>query len=74
VWLQAHELRRFTATTLVTQRARAADLEESIGRGYAIDRGRSFAVKNDPKTGGISLTTARRLAPSDWSAASNESS
>jgi len=38
-WLQAHELRSFTATTLVTQRALAADLEESIGRGYAIDRG-----------------------------------
>lgn len=38
-WLQAHELRRFTTTTLVTQRGLAADLEQSIGRGYAIDRG-----------------------------------
>ena len=37
-------------------------------------RCRSVPLKNVPKTGGISLTTARRLTPSDWSAASSESS
>jgi len=38
------------------------------------DRRQSVCVKNAPKIGGISLTTARRLEPSDWRAASNESS
>lgn len=38
-WLQGNELKRFTVTTLSTQRSLMADLQESIDRGYTIDRG-----------------------------------
>jgi IclR family acetate operon transcriptional repressor len=38
-WLRDHALGRFTATTLSTQQSLMADLEESVARGYTVDRG-----------------------------------
>jgi DNA-binding IclR family transcriptional regulator len=38
-WLRSHDLKRFTAATLVTQRALLTDLEDTRGRGFAVDHG-----------------------------------
>jgi DNA-binding IclR family transcriptional regulator len=38
-WLRDHELKRFTSATLATRQSLLADLEESVTRGYTVDRG-----------------------------------
>ena len=60
---------------LSTIHSEADDEEQQPGlAGLDAARPCPGSLKNDPKTGGISLTTARRLEPSAWRAASKASS